>query len=214
MTASRTAMIDRSTGTASRPAWASAWPCTPASGEGGTWPRIGGTRRGRSTLHRAARRPAFSPERPVFCFPPLQTGAGRWPEVQHACPAHPAHPPPRRCRSVTTGGRVPILSWATPLEGSALEQARNLANLPFAIDHVALMPDAHTGYGMPIGGVLFADKAVVPYAIGVDIGCGVALVETDLTVDDARPCHPGPAPRGDRQPRAHGHVGPVAPGRP
>ena len=84
---------------------------------------------------------------------------------------------------VTTGGRVPILSWATPLEGSALEQARNLANLPFAIDHVALMPDAHTGYGMPIGGVLFADRAVVPYAIGVDIGCGVALVETDLTVD-------------------------------
>ena len=68
---------------------------------------------------------------------------------------------------VTTGGRVPILSWATPLEGSALEQARNLANLPFAIDHVALMPDAHTGYGMPIGGVLFADRAVVPYAIGV-----------------------------------------------
>lgn len=85
--------------------------------------------------------------------------------------------------TITTGGRVPILSWATPLEGSALEQARNLANLPFAIDHVALMPDAHTGYGMPIGGVLFADRAVVPYAIGVDIGCGVAFVETDLTVD-------------------------------
>src|SRR5687768_8634420 len=45
------------------------------------------------------------------------------------------------------------------------------------------MPDAHSGYGMPIGGVLFADRAVVPYAIGVDIGCGVALAETDLTVD-------------------------------
>ena len=45
------------------------------------------------------------------------------------------------------------------------------------------MPDAHAGYGMPIGGVLFADGAVVPHAIGVDIGCGVALVETDLTVD-------------------------------
>ena len=80
-------------------------------------------------------------------------------------------------------GRVPIMSWAVPLEGSALEQATNLSNLPFAIDHVALMPDAHTGYGMPIGGVLFADRAVVPYAIGVDIGCGVALVETDLTVE-------------------------------
>jgi tRNA-splicing ligase RtcB len=49
------------------------------------------------------------------------------------------------------------------------------------------MPDTHAGYGMPIGGVLFADRAVVPYAIGVDIGCGVALVETDLTVETLRP---------------------------
>ncbi|MFN8619569.1 MAG: RtcB family protein [Chloroflexota bacterium] len=90
--------------------------------------------------------------------------------------------------AVIDGGRVPILTWAHPLEASALAQAHNLSRLPFAIAHVALMPDAHTGYGMPIGGVLFADKAVVPYAIGVDIGCGVALVETDLTVDmiDAR----------------------------
>jgi tRNA-splicing ligase RtcB len=80
-------------------------------------------------------------------------------------------------------GRVPIKSWAPDLEGSALDQATNLSNLPFAIRHVALMPDAHAGYGMPIGGVLFADRAVVPYAIGVDIGCGVGLLETDLTVD-------------------------------
>jgi tRNA-splicing ligase RtcB (3'-phosphate/5'-hydroxy nucleic acid ligase) len=80
-------------------------------------------------------------------------------------------------------GRVPILSWASDLERGALEQATNLSNLPFAIRHVALMPDAHMGYGMPIGGVLFADRAVVPYAIGVDIGCGVALAETDLTVE-------------------------------
>jgi tRNA-splicing ligase RtcB len=84
---------------------------------------------------------------------------------------------------VTKPGRVPIKSWAPDVEGRALEQATNLSNLPFAIRHVALMPDAHAGYGMPIGGVLFADKAVVPYAIGVDIGCGVALVETDLTVE-------------------------------
>jgi len=80
-------------------------------------------------------------------------------------------------------GRVPILSWATELDDAALRQAENLSNLSIAIDHVALMPDAHAGYGMPIGGVLFADAAVVPYAIGVDIGCGVTLVETDLTVD-------------------------------
>jgi tRNA-splicing ligase RtcB (3'-phosphate/5'-hydroxy nucleic acid ligase) len=88
---------------------------------------------------------------------------------------------------VTKPGRVPIKSWAGELDSRTLEQATNVSNLPFAIDHVALMPDGHAGYGMPIGGVLFADKAVVPYAIGVDIGCGVALVETDLTVDDLPP---------------------------
>ena len=88
---------------------------------------------------------------------------------------------------VTKPGRVPIKSWALDLEGAVLDQATNLSNLPFAIDHVALMPDAHAGYGMPIGGVLFADQAVVPYAIGVDIGCGVALVETDLTVETLGP---------------------------
>jgi hypothetical protein len=48
-------------------------------------------------------------------------------------------------------GRVPIKSWALDVEGSALEQATNLSNLPFAIGHVALMPDAHAGYGIPIG---------------------------------------------------------------
>ena len=88
---------------------------------------------------------------------------------------------------VSKPGRVPILSWATELDDAARQQATNLSNLSIAIDHVALMPDAHAGYGMPIGGVLFADAAVVPYGIGVDIGCGVALVETDLTVDDLPP---------------------------
>jgi tRNA-splicing ligase RtcB len=84
---------------------------------------------------------------------------------------------------VTKTGRVPVKSWAADIEASAMEQAENLARLPFALHHVALMPDAHPGYGMPIGGVLFADKAVVPYAVGVDIGCGVVLIETDLPVD-------------------------------
>ena len=60
---------------------------------------------------------------------------------------------------VEKAGRVPIKSWAPDLEGKALEQAINLSNLPFAIDHVALMPDAHAGYGMPIGGVLFMSRS-------------------------------------------------------
>jgi tRNA-splicing ligase RtcB len=80
----------------------------------------------------------------------------------------------------TDGMRVPLKSWAADAEAGALEQATNLTRLPFALHHVALMPDAHQGYGMPIGGVLFADKTIVPYAVGVDIGCGVALIETSM----------------------------------
>lgn len=77
-----------------------------------------------------------------------------------------------------------IMSWAGNLDGKALEQARNLAFLPVARGHIALMPDAHGGYGMPIGGVLFTERAVVPYAIGVDIGCGVVLVDLHITRDE------------------------------
>lgn len=82
------------------------------------------------------------------------------------------------------GGGKGIKIWGGPMEAGALAQADDLARLPFVIDHVALMPDAHQGYGMPIGGILFADKAVVPYAIGVDIGCGVILAQTDLSVGE------------------------------
>ena len=71
------------------------------------------------------------------------------------------------------------------MEDNALRQARNLGDLETAVDHAALMPDAHSGFGMPIGGVLFTDGAVVPYAIGVDIGCGVQLARTNLVWDDS-----------------------------
>ncbi len=87
---------------------------------------------------------------------------------------------------VLNEARLPIKNWAPSLDQGAHDQAVNLANLPFAISHVALMPDAHMGFGMPIGGVLFADKAVVPYGIGVDIGCGVTLARTDLTADQLK----------------------------
>lgn len=86
--------------------------------------------------------------------------------------------------NVWQSGGKPIKSWATEIEAGATEQAENLSRLPFVLNHIALMPDAHQGYGMPVGGVLFADKAIVPYAIGVDIGCGVALIETDVAAAD------------------------------
>ncbi len=83
------------------------------------------------------------------------------------------------------GARLPVYSWAADLEAEALRQARNLGNLEIAVDHAALMPDAHSGFGMPIGGVLFTDGAVVPYAIGVDIGCGVQVAQTNLVWDES-----------------------------
>lgn len=87
---------------------------------------------------------------------------------------------------IIAGARLPIYSWAgEEIEAEALRQVLNLGNLEIAIDHVALMPDAHSGFGMPIGGVLFTEGAVVPYAIGVDIGCGVAIARTNLVWEDS-----------------------------
>jgi len=76
--------------------------------------------------------------------------------------------------------QVPIKLWLDTLDGEALAQAKNLANLPFVHSHVAIMPDAHMGYGMPIGGIMAADGVVVPNAVGVDIGCGMCAVQTSL----------------------------------
>ena len=70
--------------------------------------------------------------------------------------------------------------WIDHIEDEALSQAKNLANLPFTFSHVAIMPDSHKGYGMPIGGVLAADGAVLPNAVGVDIGCGMVAVKTSI----------------------------------
>jgi len=75
---------------------------------------------------------------------------------------------------------LPIKMWLDNVEDSALEQINNMANLPFAFHHVAIMPDCHTGYGMPIGGVLATKNVVVPSAVGVDIGCGMLVAKTTL----------------------------------
>lgn len=83
-------------------------------------------------------------------------------------------------KQTITSEAIPIKLWLGDLAGEALQQARNLANLPFAFHHIAVMPDAHVGYGMPIGGILAADGMVVPNAVGVDIGCGMVAVKTSL----------------------------------
>ncbi|MGE4563277.1 MAG: RtcB family protein [Victivallaceae bacterium] len=76
--------------------------------------------------------------------------------------------------------RIPVKSWCADLEPGAMQQAANLAAHPALAHHVALMPDCHLGYGMPIGGVIAARDAVIPSAVGVDIGCGMVAVETDV----------------------------------
>lgn len=80
--------------------------------------------------------------------------------------------------------KMPIKMWLEDIEPEAMAQARNLANLPFVHKHVALMPDAHCGYGMPIGGVLATKGVVIPNGVGVDIGCGMCAVKTSLAEID------------------------------
>jgi tRNA-splicing ligase RtcB len=81
---------------------------------------------------------------------------------------------------VFKGKNVYIKSWCNNPEEGAINQAMNLARLPFVYHHIALMPDTHQGYGMPIGGVLATNGVVVPNAVGVDIGCGMCAVKTSL----------------------------------
>jgi tRNA-splicing ligase RtcB (3'-phosphate/5'-hydroxy nucleic acid ligase) len=76
--------------------------------------------------------------------------------------------------------KIPIKMWLDDIEEGAIKQAQNLANLPFAVKHIALMPDSHVGYGMPIGAVLATKGVVVPNAVGVDIGCGMCAQQTSL----------------------------------
>lgn len=82
---------------------------------------------------------------------------------------------------INEDGLLPIKSWCNHPEDGAMEQASNLARLPFAFRQVCLMPDTHQGYGMPIGGVLATKGVVIPNAVGVDIGCGMSAVQTSLT---------------------------------
>jgi tRNA-splicing ligase RtcB len=78
------------------------------------------------------------------------------------------------------GDGVVIKSWCDNPEDGCIEQAINLARLPFAFKQICLMPDTHQGYGMPIGGVMATNHVVVPNAVGVDIGCGMCSVRTSI----------------------------------
>ncbi|MGJ8640876.1 MAG: RtcB family protein [Opitutaceae bacterium] len=83
---------------------------------------------------------------------------------------------------------APYRQWGKDLEATSVAQMENACNLPVSVAG-ALMPDAHLGYGLPIGGVLATDNAVIPYAVGVDIACRMKMTVLDIPtseLDDAR----------------------------
>ena len=77
-----------------------------------------------------------------------------------------------------------LRSWATILDPATREQAVTTSGMPFIYPHVALMPDAHLGKGATVGSVIPTLGAVIPAAVGVDIGCGMIAVRTQLTAAD------------------------------
>lgn len=77
---------------------------------------------------------------------------------------------------------APWKQWGSDIEGGAIMQLVNSTRLPVAV-RAALMPDAHQGYGLPIGGVLATRNSVIPYAVGVDIACRMKLTVLDVPVE-------------------------------
>src|SRR5215831_16521987 len=77
---------------------------------------------------------------------------------------------------------VPIKAWTRglPIEAAAKRQLENVARLPIVFRHVAVMPDVHFGIGATVGSVVPTERAIIPAAVGVDIGCGMMALETTL----------------------------------
>ena len=78
-------------------------------------------------------------------------------------------------------GRVPVKVWTADLEPEARRQLENVSRLPIVHGHIAAMPDVHAGIGATVGSVIPTKGAIVPAAVGVDIGCGVNAVQLSLT---------------------------------
>ena len=89
-------------------------------------------------------------------------------------------------KQVISEGERPVKVWTDDLEASARAQLVNLSKLPFIHRHVAAMPDVHGGIGATIGSVIATHKAIIPAAVGVDIGCGMAAVRTSLDANANR----------------------------
>jgi tRNA-splicing ligase RtcB (3'-phosphate/5'-hydroxy nucleic acid ligase) len=82
--------------------------------------------------------------------------------------------------------KAPVKIWASDLEAEAEQQVRNMAGLPFIHSHVAVMPDAHAGKGSTVGTVIATKGAIIPAAVGVDIGCGMCAVKLPLRAEELK----------------------------
>lgn len=87
-------------------------------------------------------------------------------------------------KQVISSGLKPVKIFTDEIEESAYQQLQNISTLPFIHKHIAAMPDVHYGMGATIGSVIPTKGAVIPAAVGVDIGCGMMAVETTLTAND------------------------------
>ncbi|MBI1250437.1 MAG: RtcB family protein [Alphaproteobacteria bacterium] len=87
---------------------------------------------------------------------------------------------------IIEGAKTPIKAWikGVPVEHDAQNQLRNIAALPFIHSHIAVMPDVHLGKGATVGSVIPTKGAIIPAAVGVDIGCGMMAARTSLTAND------------------------------
>jgi tRNA-splicing ligase RtcB len=87
-------------------------------------------------------------------------------------------------KQTLTDQRVPVKIWTDDVDERSKQQLSNIASLPFIHHHVAAMPDVHVGKGATIGSVIATHKAIVPAAVGVDIGCGMLACQLSLTAND------------------------------
>jgi tRNA-splicing ligase RtcB len=87
-------------------------------------------------------------------------------------------------KKVIADQRVPVKIWTDEVDDRSREQLSNIASLPFIHHHVAAMPDVHLGIGATIGSVIATHKAIIPAAVGVDLGCGMVAARLSLTANE------------------------------
>src|SRR5688572_24897241 len=86
--------------------------------------------------------------------------------------------------NVEGGRHVKMWTRGVPIEDEAKKQLANIARMPFVRSHLAVMPDVHVGKGATVGSVIATKGAIIPAAVGVDIGCGMMAVQTTLKAND------------------------------